>query len=124
MIFANTNCCKILSTISYLTFSLKRKAIFDFDIINFLFLDGDVRRRTSYGVLIRFSRASFHISYFNCNKALTAELLIVIIHIVRRFRRLIFDTVVWWRYNVSLKTLLQEGISGVSCGLWLPGLFI
>ena len=35
---------------------------FDFDIVNFPFLDGDVTRRTSYGVyishLIRFARAS------------------------------------------------------------------
>ena len=35
---------------------------FDFDIVNFPFLDGDVPRRTSYGVniskLIRFARAS------------------------------------------------------------------
>ena len=35
---------------------------FDFDIVNFPFLDGDVLRRTSYGVyisqLIRFARAS------------------------------------------------------------------
>ena len=35
---------------------------FDFDIVNFLFLDGDVPRRTSYGIYIsqlnRFARAS------------------------------------------------------------------
>ena len=47
---------------------------FDFDIVNFPFLDGAVPRRTSYGVyisqLIRFA------SDFNCrNKALTAKLL-------------------------------------------------
>ena len=53
---------------------------FDFDIVNFPFLDGDVPRRTSYGVyisqLIRFARASSNLSDFNCrNKALTAKLL-------------------------------------------------
>ena len=53
---------------------------FDFDIVNFPFLDGDVPQRTSYGVyisqLIRFARASSNISDFNCrNKALTAKLL-------------------------------------------------
>ena len=53
---------------------------FDFDMITFLFLDGDVPRRSSYGVyisqLIRFARASSHVSDFNCrNKALTAKLL-------------------------------------------------
>ena len=50
---------------------------FDFDIVNFPFLDGDVPRRTSYGVyisqLIRFARASSKVSDlndFNCrNKA-------------------------------------------------------
>ena len=38
---------------------------FDFDIANFRFLDGDVRRSTSYGVyvsqLIRFARVSSHV---------------------------------------------------------------
>ena len=53
---------------------------FDFDIVNFSFLDGDVPRRTSYGVyisqLIRFARASSNLSDFNYrNKALTAKLL-------------------------------------------------
>ena len=53
---------------------------FDFDIVNFPFLDGDVPRRTSYGVyisqLIRFARASSNESDFNCrNKALIAKLL-------------------------------------------------
>ena len=53
---------------------------FDFDIVNFPFLDGDVPRRTSYGVyisqLIRFARATSSVSDFNCrNKALTANLL-------------------------------------------------
>ena len=49
-------------------------------IVNFPFLDGDVLRRTSYGVyiyrLIRFARASSNVSDFNCrNKALTVKLL-------------------------------------------------
>ena len=53
---------------------------FDFDIVNFPFLDGDVPRRTSYGEyisqLIRFARASSNPSDFNYrNKALTAKLL-------------------------------------------------
>ena len=38
---------------------------FDFDIVNFPFLDGDVPRSTSYGVyisqLIRFARVSSHV---------------------------------------------------------------
>ena len=53
---------------------------FNFDIINFPFLDGDVPRRPSYGVyisqLIRFARASSHVTDFNNrNKFLTAKLL-------------------------------------------------
>ena len=53
---------------------------FDFDIVNFPFLDGDVPRRFSYGVyisqLIRFARASSNLNDFNYrNKALTAKLL-------------------------------------------------
>ena len=42
---------------------------FDFEIVNFPFLDGDVPRSTSYGVyisqLIRFARASSYVADFN-----------------------------------------------------------
>ena len=53
---------------------------FDFDIVNFPFLDGDVLQRTSYDIyisqLIRFARTSSNVRDFNCrNKALTAKLL-------------------------------------------------
>ena len=53
---------------------------FDFDIVNFPFLDGDVPRSASYGVyisqLIRFARVSSHVDDFNTrNKVLTAILL-------------------------------------------------
>ena len=53
---------------------------FDFDKVNFPFLDGDVPRSTSYGVyisqLIRFVRVSSHVADFNAhNKSLTAKLL-------------------------------------------------
>ena len=51
---------------------------FDFDIVNFPFLDGDVPRSTSYGVfisqLIRFSRVSSHVNDFNTrHKVLTTK---------------------------------------------------
>ena len=50
---------------------------FEFDIVNFPFLDGDVPRSTSYGVyisqLIWFARVSSHVADFN--KSLTAKLL-------------------------------------------------
>ena len=53
---------------------------FNFDIVNFPCLDGDVPQRPSYGVyisqLIRFARASSHVTDFNNrNKFLTAKLL-------------------------------------------------
>ena len=53
---------------------------FNFDIVNFPFLNGDVPQRPSYGVyisqLIRFARASSHVTDFNNrNKFLTAKLL-------------------------------------------------
>ena len=55
-------------------------ADFDFDIVNFPFLDGDVPRRPSYGVyifqLIRFARVCSHVDDFNTrNKCLTAKIL-------------------------------------------------
>ena len=51
---------------------------FDFDIVMFPFLDGDLPHSTSYGVyisqLIRFARVSSHVAEFNTrNKSLTAK---------------------------------------------------
>ena len=51
---------------------------FDFDIVNFPFLDGDVPLSTYYGVyisqFIRFARVSIHVADFNTrNKSLTAK---------------------------------------------------
>ena len=53
---------------------------FDFEIVNFSILEGDVSRSTSYGVyicqLIRFARASSYVADFNThNKLLTQKLL-------------------------------------------------
>ena len=81
---------------------------------------GDVPWHTSYGVYIsqriRFARASSNLSDFNCrNKALTAKLLKqgyryfkfrkAFSKFYRRHNALVE------KYNVSLKTLLQKGIS-------------
>ena len=57
-----------------------KRGDFDFDIVNFPFLDGDIPRSASYGVyisqLIRFARVSSHVDDFNTrNKVLTAKLL-------------------------------------------------
>ena len=60
------------STISNDTVSTKiynKRDDFDFEIVNFIFIDGDVPRSTSYGayisVLIQFAIASNHVSDFN-----------------------------------------------------------
>ena len=84
------------------------------------FLDGDVPRRTSYSVyisqLIRFARASSNVSDFSCrNKALTAKLLKQGYHYHKlhkafsKFYRRHSELVE--KYNVSLRKLLQQGIS-------------
>ena len=53
------------------------KRDFDFEIVNFPFLDGDVPRSTSYGVyisqLIRFARASSYVADFNTRKKLLTQ---------------------------------------------------
>ena len=93
---------------------------FDFDIMNFPFLDGNVPRSTSYCVyisqLIRFARVSSHVDDFNTrNKVLTANLPRqgYRYHIIRKefskFYRRHYDIVS--KYNVALKTLLLEGLS-------------
>ena len=53
---------------------------FDFDIVNYPFLDGEVPRRPSYGIyisqLIRFGRVCSHVDDFKTrNKCLTAKFL-------------------------------------------------
>ena len=75
--FLDLNLCISNGTVSTKIYD---KCDFDFDIVNFPFLDGDVPRRTSYGVyisqLIRFAGASSNLNGFNYrNKALTAKLL-------------------------------------------------
>ena len=75
---------------------------FDFEIVNFPFLDGDVPRSTSYGVyishLIRFARASSYVADFNTrNKLLTLNFLnkaIGIINFAKHFQNFIDDTMI------------------------------
>ena len=92
---------------------------FDSDIVNFPLLDGDVPRRTSYGVyisqLIRFANASSNLNDFNYrNKALTAKLLrqgycyFKLRKAFSKFYRR--HSALLEKYSVSLKTLLQQGI--------------
>ena len=92
---------------------------FDYDIVNFPFLDGDVPRSTSYGVyisqLIRFARVSSHVVDFNArNKSLTAKLLQqgYRYHKLRKtfskFYRRHYELIS--KFNVGLKTLLHQGL--------------
>ena len=93
---------------------------FDFDIVNYPHLDGDVPRATSYGVYIsqlnRFARACSAVGDFNYrNRVITAKLLGqgFRYHKLRRtftkfYRK---NNTLLEKYHTSLKVLLKEGIS-------------
>ena len=93
---------------------------FNFEIVNFPFLDGDVPRSPSFGVyisqLIRFARVCSNVDDFNnSNLFLTAKLLKqgYRYHKIRKafskFYHRHSELIV--KYNIGLKTLLQQGIS-------------
>ena len=93
---------------------------FNFEIVDFPFLDGDVPRSPSYGVyisqLIRFARVCSNVDDFNNrNLFLTAKLLKqgYRYHKIRKaFSKLYYrhsELIV--KYNIGLKTLQQQGIS-------------
>ena len=93
---------------------------FDFEIVNFTILDGDVPRSTSYDVyisqLVLFARASSHIDDFNTrNNLLTQKLLkhVYQYHKLRKtffkFYRRYFDLIS--KFQVGLKSLLRQGLS-------------
>ena len=93
---------------------------FDFDIVNFPFLDGDVPHRASYGVyisqLIRFARVCNHVADFNArNKCLQPHFFsraVGIINFQKLFLNFIADTYeLISKFNVGLKALLREGLS-------------
>ena len=93
---------------------------FNFEIVNFPFLDGDVPRSLSYGVyiskLINFARVCSNVDDFNNrNLFLTSKLSKqgYKYHKIRKafskFYHRHLELIV--RYNIGLKTLLQQGIS-------------
>ena len=93
---------------------------FDFDNVNFPFLDGDFPRSTSYGVyisqLIRFARASCYVAGFNThNKLLTKKLLKqgYQYHKLRKtfskFYRRYYNLIS--KFQAGLKPLLRQGFS-------------
>ena len=85
---------------------------FDFEIVKFPFLDGDVPRSTSYveyiSQLIRFARASSYVADFNTrNKLLTQKLFKqgYRYHESRKTYDLISN------FQIGLKSLLHQGLS-------------
>ena len=97
-----------------------KRGDFNFEIVNFPFLDGDFPRSPSYGVyisqLIRFARMYSNINDFNNrNLFLNAKLLKqgYRYHNIRKafskFYQRHSEVIV--KYNIGLKTLLQQGIS-------------
>ena len=97
-----------------------KRADFDFEIVNFPFLDGDVPRSTSYGAyisqLIGFARASSYVVDLNTrNKLLTQKLFKqgYRYHKLGKtfslFYRRYYDLIS--KFQVGLKFLFRQGLS-------------
>ena len=111
-----------LSIFNYIVFTkiYDKRDDFDFEIVNFPFLNGDVPRSTSYGVyisqLVRFVRASSHVAGFNTrNKLLTQKLLKqgYQYHKLRKtfskFYRRYYDLIS--KLQIRLISLLRQGLA-------------
>ena len=93
---------------------------FNFDIVNFPFLDGDVPRITSYGVyisqLIRFARACSSVNDFNDRNIVLTEKLLKqgyrFDKLRKTFSKFYYRNLpLISKYKCNLRTLLQCGIS-------------
>ena len=93
---------------------------FNFDIVNFPYLDGDVPRSTSYGVyisqLIRFARACSSVEDFNKRNRIITEKLLkqgYKYHTLRKtFAKFYYRNLqLISKYKCNLKALLRHGIS-------------
>ena len=94
---------------------------FDFEIVNFPFIDGDVPCSPFYGVyisqLIRFARLCSNVDVFNNrNIFLIAKLLKqgYRYHKIRKAFSKFYhrhSELIFFKYNIALKTFLQESIS-------------
>ena len=93
---------------------------FDFEIVNFPFLDDDVPHSTSYGVyisqLIRFARASSHVADFNTPNKLSTQKLLKqgyqyhkLCKPFSKFYRPYYDLIS--KFQVEFKSLLRQGLS-------------
>ena len=86
---------------------------FNFEIMNFPFLEGDVPRSPSYGVcisqLIRFARVCSNVDDFNNGKPIfDCKVIKIRITFSKFYHR---HTELNVKHNIGLKTLLQQGIS-------------
>ena len=91
-----------------------RRDDFDFEIVNFPFLDGDVPRSTSYGVyisqLIHFARASSYITDFNTpNKLFTQKPL----KQGYRYHKLPKTFSKFYRWYYDLISIFQDGFKSL-----------
>ena len=93
---------------------------FDFEIVDFPFLEGDVPRSSSYGVyiaqLIGFARASSYVADFNTRKKLLTQKLLKqgyryhkLCKTFSKFYRQCYDLIS--KFQVGLKSLLPQGLS-------------
>ena len=93
---------------------------FDFEIVNFPFLDGDVPGSTTFGVyisqLIRFAKASSYVTDYNTrNKLFTQKLLKQgyrynkLRKTLKKIYRRYYDLIS--KFQVGLKSLLHQGLS-------------
>ena len=94
---------------------------FDFDIVNFSFLDGDIPHATSYGVyisqLIRFARVSTQVADFNTrNQMLTAKLLKqgYRCHKLRKRFQNSIDVTMTWYQNLILRSFLNKAYGNLN----------
>ena len=93
---------------------------FDFEIVNFPFLDGDVPRSTFYGVyisqLIRFARASSHVDDFNTRDKLLTQKLLKQCYRYHKFRKTFYKFYRWYydlisKFQIGLIFFLHQGLS-------------
>ena len=93
---------------------------FNLEIVTFPFLDGDVPRSPSYGVytsqLIRFARVCYNVDDFNNRNLFLTNMLSKQGYRYHKIRKAFSKfyhrhTEIIVKYNIGLKTLLQQGIS-------------
>ena len=93
---------------------------FNFEIVNFPFLDGDFPRSPSYGLyisqLIRFARVCSNVNDFNNRNIFFSAKLLKQGYRYRKIRKASSKfyhrhSELTVKYNIGLKSLLQQGIS-------------